>query len=128
MTNEEIKQAMEELGLVPEDFLAVKQAMSSVEAREVLGVLKAKARRGFKKAALRLHPDVGGDAALFVQVKEALDNIEALQVRVLPPRRPVRSAPVMYVTFGSYGTEAASSTTSTYAWNPPGVYKVVWTT
>ena len=124
MTNEEIKQAMEELGLVPEDFLAVKRAGSPVEAREVLGMLQAKARRGFKRAALRLHPDVGGDAALFVQVKGVLDSIEALQVRVPPVRRPVRRVPVMHVTFGSCGTGVASTT---YAWNP-GVYKVVWTT
>jgi hypothetical protein len=128
MTNEEIKQAMEELGLVPEDFLAVKQATSFFEAKEVLGVLKAKARRGFRKAALRLHPDVGGDAALFIRVKEVLDNVEALQVRMPPPRRPVRYVP-MHVTFVNHGIGTASSTTSTtYEWNPPGVYRVVWAT
>jgi len=126
MTNEEIKRAMDELGIVPEDFLAVKQAVSFVEAKEVLQVLKDKARRGFKKAALRLHPDVGGDAQLFIQVKEALDHIESLQLR-LPPRP--RPAPVMHVTLVDHGMGAATSTTSTtYAGNTSGVYRVVWMT
>lgn len=122
MTNEEIERAMNELGIMPEDFLAVKHAVSFVEAKEVLQVLKDKTRRGFKKAALRLHPDVGGDARLFIQVKEALDHIEALQLRLPPRPRPV---PVMHVTFVDHGMEAA--TTTTYAWNPHGVYRVVWT-
>jgi hypothetical protein len=124
MTNEEIERAMDELGIVPEDFLAVKRAVSFVEAKEVLQVLQDKARRGFKKAALRLHPDVGGDAQAFIRVKEALDHIEALQLRLPPRPRPV---PVMHVTFVNHGMGSATSTTSTtYAWNPTGVYRV-WT-
>jgi len=124
LTDAEIREAMDVLGLVPQDFLTVKQARTPEEAKEVLRVLKDKARRGFKKAALKLHPDHGGDQTLFVRVKSVVEHIESLQVRP----RPVPRRVVMYRPAGIgivFGTTNASTTASTTPWGTGNVYTVV---
>lgn len=76
MTDTDIIRATGLLGLRPADFLAMR------ESGESLGRLKAKAKRGYRAAAMRLHPDrTGGDVAKaedFKLVSAFMQEVEAL--------------------------------------------------
>jgi hypothetical protein len=129
LNNTELGEVMAILGLVPQDFMVVKQAKDLNEAREVLKLVKEKARKGFKKAALRLHPDHnGGDeqkTALFIRTKAVLDHLDKLEVRPPPPPRPM---PRMYVqvNFGSPFASTTSATSTTFGhWPNTSVWTVV---
>ena len=125
LTDVELSEVMGILGIVPEDFLAVKRARTHEEAQEVLRVLKVKAHRGFRKAALKLHPDHNdGDEAktrLFIRAKEIVDYIEKTRLR--PPPRVVRRSPPMHVQVIMHGVGFArnASTTTTPTTMPGGV-------
>ena len=128
LTDTELNQVMEVLGLTREDFLAVKQAPNIIEAREVLRVLKEKAHRGFRRAAKKLHPDLnGGDEAqtqLFIHAKAVVDHIQKIQLREPPPVH--RFAPMrMRVVYGSgFASSVTSATTTTSPWGSGTVYQV----
>lgn len=127
LNNSELNEAMEILGLVPEDFKAVKQARDINEAREVLRLLKDKARRGFRRAALKIHPDHGGDEALFKRVNAVLEHIVGLELRPAPRPVPMRRS-VMHVVFRGApfaSTTASTTSTTTAGWGPGTVYTVV---
>jgi len=117
---------MRVLGLTPEDFLVVKRAQDLVEARELLSLVKQKARRGFRKAARMLHPDHGGDSQMFVRIKAVLDHIEQLEVKVPFPQPRVRRREEIRINRVYFGSSLASATTGeTYGNGPGAVYTVV---
>jgi len=94
MTDVQIEQALREIGISSRDFTAVRRSQDLEEASRRLRVLKADAKRGYRQAAIRLHPDRNsGDAAkeeLFKIVSEAYRKIQALRIR---PSRPDRRRP-----------------------------------
>ncbi len=95
LTEDEARRALHELGLSPLDFQRIHAAPSyDLKCRHLDG-LKRAAKKGYRKAARRFHPDLQGDdekkAELFRLVTESYRQIEQLKVR--PPRpiaRPVR--------------------------------------
>ena len=108
--------AMRELGITPADFQLIEQASSYPEKCERLEELRAKAKAGFKKAALRLHPDIPANRSeekteMFKLVARVLDDIGRLRVR--PPRPVMR--PIFVQAFSFSGT-ATNSTTATSSW------------
>ena len=120
LTDSELDEVMCVLGLDARDFMAVRGAGSIEEAVGVLRVLKDKARRGFRKAALHLHPDHnGGDAektALFIRAKSVVDHIEGMRVRERPrpvPVQRVRRSVVFRQSGGVVFASTGGSTTST---------------
>ena len=97
MTEVQAVQALRELGISPGDFATVRHARDLKEATRKLAALKACAKRGFREAAMRLHPDRNpGDMAkeeMFKLVTEAHRQIQALRVRppvVMSSPRPRR--------------------------------------
>ena len=92
MTEVQAVQALRELGISPGDFATVRHARDLKEATRKLAALKACAKRGFREAAMRLHPDRNpGDMAkeeMFKLVTEAHRQIQALRVRPPTVARP----------------------------------------
>ena len=79
------------LGIVPADFRNIQQAKSLEVAESYLDTLKMKAKKGFREAARKIHPDVAGDAAdveQFHRLTAGMRYIEALTVT--PPKRRIR--------------------------------------
>lgn len=108
---------MHELGIVPSDFQAIERAPSYQAKCECLEILKEKVRKGFKKAALRLHPDFPENRTeekgeLFRLVSQAVDEIGHLRIR--PPRPVFRAVPMVFsTTFSSNTSTATTASAST---------------
>lgn len=85
MTKEQSERVLQLLGLTPDDFARLRAARNMKEGDQLLQTLKTKAKKGYHKAALELHPDRNpGDAAkaeMFRLVCEAHDEIQNLKVR-----------------------------------------------
>lgn len=86
MTDTDLLRAVSLLGLHAEDLRAFR------EGPEALACLKAKAKRGYKAAAMRLHPDrTGGDAEKaedFKLVSQFVRELEqAVPVKPKPKKR-----------------------------------------
>ena len=86
MTDSDLLRAVSLLGLRAEDLQAFR------EGPEALSHLKAKAKRGYKAAAMRLHPDrTGGDAEKaedFKLVSQFVRELEqAVPVKPKPKKR-----------------------------------------
>jgi len=84
--------AFDELGIDASELhaISIPGSLSDMQAR--LGVLQSRVKKGFKEAALRLHPDVNPDNKeaedLFKLVSEVVRQILALRVKErtkLPP-------------------------------------------
>lgn len=106
---------MRELGIGPPDFQHIHQAPSYSEKCERLEALKKKAKAGFKKAALRLHPDIPENRTeekteLFKLVSLVVDDIGNLHVR------PPRPRPVIFQQAFSFSTGSSTTTSSTTTW------------
>jgi hypothetical protein len=88
MTEVQAIMVLRELGIDPNDFATVRLARTLKEATRKLAALKASAKRGFKEAALRLHPDHNpGDSEkeeLFRLVTTAHKEIQDLKVQAPP--------------------------------------------
>jgi hypothetical protein len=107
---------MRELGISPSDFMAIEQAPSYPAKCECLKGLQEKVKKGFKKAALRLHPDIPENRTeekgeLFRIVRQAVEEIEHLRVR--PPRPRLVMHPITFSFSGSSSTSTNTTTTST---------------
>lgn len=130
LTDTELNEAMEAIGLVREDFIVVKQARDLVEAREVLRVLKAKAHRGFRLAAKQLHPDInGGDermTQLFIRAKAVVDHIEKIQLREPVPMCRFVQSRIRVVYGPGFASSTAGTTSTTTPWRGSSTYQV-WT-
>jgi hypothetical protein len=117
LTEEQAIRAMRELGIGPSDFLAIERAPSYSAKRECLKVLQDKAKAGFKKAALRLHPDIPENRTeekgeLFRLVRQAIDEIGRLRIRPPRPRPIFHSVPIVFST-GFTSTASTATTAST---------------
>ena len=79
LTDDQLREAMEVIGLSPDDFGVVH------ESREAVAELKRRAKAAYKRAVLELHPDrTGGDevkAELFKAVSVVMDEISELRFR-----------------------------------------------
>lgn len=112
ITEEQAIRAMRELGISPADFQYIEAAPTYPEKCQRLEALKERVKKGFKKAALRLHPDIPENRTeekgeLFRLVRAAVEDIGRLRVR--PPRPVFR--PVTFVT--SFSSSSSTSTTAT---------------
>ena len=136
ITDQELPEVMEALGLVREDFLCVKEARNLMEAQENLKLLKDKAKKGFRKAAIRLHPDVnGGDekkTEMFKKVMELSKHIEKLKIQPRPPAPRIPLEVLMRMhrpqVVWVQSTSTSSTTATTEGW--PGttnIYSVRFT-
>jgi len=94
VTEAEAILAFRELGVSPVEFHGVKHAPSLVVAQQLLGELQTRAKKGYKAAARRYHPDLHGDdpdkAERLRLVTDAYKQIQELAVRQPPRRRRVR--------------------------------------
>jgi len=84
VTDSDLQRALRLLGLSPKDILEIRRGATYVSRKKALVELRSKAKRAYKQAALKLHPDVnGGDEAktadfrLLNQFIEELDHMEA---------------------------------------------------
>ena len=114
---------MRELGISPQDFTAIERAPSYQAKCECLEILKERVRKGFKKAALRLHPDIPENRTeekgeLFRFVQQAVDEIGLLCIR--PPRPRLVMRPIVFTTSFS----ASNSTTSTSTTGGAGYIRI----
>ena len=96
LTDEQLLWCVEELGISPEDFLRVRQAASDEAARQALDDLHRKAKKGFRAASRRLHPDLHGDdpekAAQLQLLSVAYEEILNTDVPKGMVARPVEGA------------------------------------
>jgi hypothetical protein len=106
MTDVELCEAMELLGVSAQDITGVKHAPMLEQAQVELERLQARATQNLKKAAKFLHPDVnGGDAEKtrifknLVQVAQDLAKTEIRSVRLVP-RRTVSISAILHGTAG----------------------------
>jgi hypothetical protein len=111
MTREEESRLLSLLGIFPPDFQRVQRAPSFEQAKQELELLKERARKGFRKVAIELHPDQnGGDemkTETFKQLNGLVQKIEKLQLR--PPQpRPVIMTGMPFVT----GVSTSGATTT----------------
>lgn len=111
---------MRELGLAPSDFQIIESAPTYPDKCRLLEELKEKVRKGFKRAALRLHPDIPENrteekSELFRIVRQAVDEVGNLAIR--PPRPVFR--PIIFTT-----TFSSSASTSTTATNGAGYIRI----
>jgi hypothetical protein len=127
LTNTQLCEVMEVLGISREDFLCIKTAANPTEAQENIKLLREKAKRGLRKAAKSLHPDVnGGDENKTELFKRAIQVVEDLEkLRIAPSRRFRHVHPMNVVIstiisgyrpgstyYQSVGTSSTASTTS----------------
>lgn len=84
------------MGIVPEDFHAVRTAPSFAEAEKRFAELKEKFKKAFNKMALKLHPDhTGNDPVkterfkLLCKVKADFDKLSLESPQARPPQVPV---------------------------------------
>lgn len=109
MEHDEIHQGLELLGIDPQelaDFLT-RSRVDEEQAKIELEEFQTRARKLYKIAAIRLHPDQGGDSQLFdlaTKVYKALCDLRTV-------RRPLRPAIPVY---GPY-TPTSAAVTSTYS-------------
>lgn len=86
MTDSELCDAMELLGISPSDIQEVKVAPSHERAVQLLKDLKLKARANFKQAAKFLHPDkTGGDkeaTRVFRNLVKVVEDLEATELKI----------------------------------------------
>ena len=110
---------MRELGISPSDFQAIHTAPSFEAKCDRLEDLQKRVKQGFKKAALRLHPDIPENRTeeksdLFKLVGQAVDDIMHLQVRRQQPMPPPRVVIVRHpVSFSTSFTGTSANTTTT---------------
>ena len=102
MTEVQAVIVLRELGVSPGAFLTVRVARTLKEATRKLAALKATAKRGYRAAARRVHPDFNpGDSEkeeLFKLVTEAHDQIQGLRVRPPAPPPPRARVPSTTIT------------------------------
>jgi hypothetical protein len=91
MTDRDLTRASELLGLLPAD-------LRGMRTPEGLKALKQKAKKGYREAAMRLHPDrTGGDAEKTEDFK--LVSVLARQIEQMePPKVKVRTTYKIRVT------------------------------
>lgn len=96
MTDSDLCRAMCLLNLTPGELLELRKGQTQAARQEALDSLKARAKRKYRQAACRLHPDkTGGDEGKTEDFKLITAFIEELE-RMEPPRilrrKPVRGA------------------------------------
>jgi hypothetical protein len=119
LTDAQISQAMQLLGLSQGDFQAVQRAPSFEVAQQRLTELKERAKKGFRKVALVLHPDRTNNdpdkTEAFKLVAAVVDDIEKLNFSApQPPPPQMRPMRVVFVRMHvNHGFSTSASTTST---------------
>lgn len=97
LTDSQMLIAFDELGLDASELSAVQVPGSLSDMRARLEDLQSRVKKGFKEAALRLHPDVNPENPeaedLFKLVSEVVRQIMALRIKERP-----RTIPITYNT------------------------------
>jgi len=121
LTEQEAQRALHELGLLPSDFQRIDRASTYALKCQYLDSLKAKAKKGYRAAARRLHPDRAGNDEKQVEllrlVIESYKQIEKLKVR--PPQPAMRRVRVTFTHVpGFRGATAPRRTSTAYDYDP----------
>lgn len=108
--------AMQELNAAPGHVQRL-MPLPFKKAVEELEVIKVEARKRYKQAAFKWHPDRNPDnqaeaEARFKVLGFVLNELEALQIRQRPPQQPRQVSHVVF----HRNTAAASTDTSTVSW------------
>ena len=81
MTDAQMDEALQTLGIKPADMVRVRLAPTYAKRKAALDAVQQQAKIGFRRAALRLHPDrTGGDAAKteeYLRVQKVADTLLA---------------------------------------------------
>jgi hypothetical protein len=113
LTEAQAVQVLRELGISPGAFQTVRACRTLKEATRKLAALKATAKRGYRDAAFRLHPDRNPDdpekEELFKLVTRVHTQIQELKVR---PPAPPRPRVVMHWPSTTVTTSTSSTTTT----------------
>lgn len=92
LTDDQLKWCLDQLGLTTEKFEQVRRARSVPEAEQLLLRLKAQAKRCYRQATRKLHPDLTGNdpkkTELFRILTEVMEKVDNLKIQ--PQPRPVR--------------------------------------
>lgn len=114
LTQQQVSQALQLMGLTFADLQFPLQTNNLEESKQRLVQLKARAKAGFRRAAMDLHPDrTNGDegkAELFRLVSCVMEEMEKLEVA----QRPVMPPPIRVVVVHQQGFNQ-SATTSTFS-------------
>ena len=97
--------AFDELGISASELHNIRTPGSLSDMQGRLEDLQIRVKRGFKAAALRLHPDVNSDEgaeSLFKLVSEVVRQIMALRVKERPKTTPLDAHSKTYKT--GYGS------------------------
>ena len=117
LPRERVQELLALIGLSADDFARIRAEADEGRARALLEDLQARAKRGYKRAALDLHPDrTGGDAdkaATFAELGPLVAEIEALRV-VRRPRHQIFIQTVQV--WGSGGGTASTTNTVSGSW------------
>lgn len=109
ITEPELTQLLGLLGLYPNDFASVRNSSSVEEATQKLEDLKVRAKPGFKKLAIELHPDKTGNdtekTEKFKKITEVMEWLQKLEIQPVPIPR--------FVTFVQVTVSGSNSTTTT---------------
>jgi hypothetical protein len=112
-TETDVARAWELLGLDPQRLLAeLQQPFRDIdEARAALRSVQSDVRKAYRKAALKLHPDHGGDPADFRLATTLKEEVEALDVC----RRPAAPNPPP-IRWGATYTNVSTTASTTDPW------------
>lgn len=122
LTQQQVEEGLRLMGLSMADIQWPTRSGNLEEAKQRLVALKAKAKTGFRRAAMDLHPDrTGGDEAkseLFRVVCALNDDIEKLEMqdRSTPPPRPPMRVHVHVQHRGGSGQTSSTSSTAGDVW------------
>lgn len=98
-------------GVPQEELLRLQDAKSKEEMEEVLDHLKRLTKVIWKKRAMELHPDRGGDLEEMKKLNALWNTVKGLKVKATPP--PVMRVPVTFVLVNFYGSATTTQYTPT---------------
>lgn len=82
------------------------------EAQAAFATAKADAKKEFKRLAMTMHPDRGGDLGAFQDLAGKMNEIEGIGFEPPPPPVPVLPFMVIHMGFGVGGGSATTTQTS----------------
>lgn len=119
LTDKQLQAALVELDIALDEFRVLHTPASVQEMKERLEAFQEKAKKAYRKAALRLHPDRNPDnpeaEEMFKLVAEAFHQIQNLRVQARPKPRPA-----VWVHTVTYGT----GTSTTSSWGSGGTVRI----
>lgn len=111
-----LQDILESFDVPSSELMRLQSARSIPEAQEVFDDLKKQAKVNWKKKAMELHPDRGGDIEEMKKLNALWNRVKGL--RIIPHQRPVFQPAVVrvYVNYNTWGGTGTSTTTTTGSW------------